>query len=221
MIRVLVLADVCLYREGLALGLRKYVDQLVTESVATVSEAVDVIARNRPDVLLVDVSSPGAPSLIRHCIENDGPKVIALAINETTEQVLKCAEAGVSSYFPREGSFAELISTIENAERGELYCSPRIAGMLFRRVSAMSTPQRPWVMRSLTRREREIAVLLSEGCSNKEIARRLRIHVSTVKNHVHHVLEKLQVSGRGIAAALLREVDVRTGGDPTAVSPDP
>jgi len=84
-------------------------------------------------------------------------------------------------------------------------CSPRVAGALLRRIAALATDGRSdRVPAHLTNREREIMGLIDEGLSNKEIAKRLRIEVATVKNHVHNILEKLQVHRRGEAAARVR-----------------
>jgi len=89
--------------------------------------------------------------------------------------------------------------------RGEAVCSPRVAGALLRRIAALATDGRSdRVPAHLTKREREIMGLIDEGLSNKEIAKRLRIEVATVKNHVHNILEKLQVHRRGEAAARVR-----------------
>jgi DNA-binding NarL/FixJ family response regulator len=90
--------------------------------------------------------------------------------------------------------------------RGEALCSPRVAGLLFRRVTALACERAPQADLSLlTQRERETLSLIEHGLSNKEIARRLAIRLTTVKNHVHHILEKLGVSRRGAAAAVIRQ----------------
>jgi len=94
---------------------------------------------------------------------------------------------------------------VSAAVRGELPCSPRIAGGLLRRVTALAAER--WSREEpyrLTAREAEIAQLIERGLSNKEIARTLCIEVSTAKNHVHSILEKLHVHRRVEAAALLR-----------------
>src|SRR6516164_2315257 len=89
--------------------------------------------------------------------------------------------------------------------RGSPASSPRMAGLLFRRVRALVTERTDQRLpESLTRRERQVLGLLEQGMSNKEIARALRIGGATVKNHVHNILEKLQVHRRGEAAARLR-----------------
>ena len=133
-------------------------------------------------------------------------KVVAFSVAETEDEVCECAEAGIAGYVPRNGSKEDLIAAVENAVRGEVLCSPRVAASLFRRLAArvQTTRLRP-PEAALTSREQDIIALIDRGLSNKEIARQLKISLPTVKNHVHNILEKLQVRRRGAAAALLRE----------------
>ncbi len=130
---------------------------------------------------------------------------MALAVSEVESDVLAWAEAGVVGYVPREASLEDLVSTIEAVVRGELRCSPRIAATLFRRVTKLSANRRHTPQGiHLTPRELEILDLIDHGLSNKQIAGKLGIEVATVKNHVHNILEKLQVNRRGEAAARMR-----------------
>jgi DNA-binding NarL/FixJ family response regulator len=133
-------------------------------------------------------------------------KVVAFSVAETDDEICECAEAGIAGYVARNGSKEDLIAAIENAVRGEVVCSPRAAASLFRRLAAhvRTKRQRP-PEAALTSREQDIIALIDRGLSNKEIARQLQIRLPTVKNHVHNILEKLQVRRRGAAAALLRE----------------
>ena len=136
---------------------------------------------------------------------HDALKVIVLAIDEQEDCVLPLVEAGAAGYVTHEASLAELFSVVRSAVRGEALCSPRIVASLARRLTQMAD-QRPVraELGELTVRERQIARLLDEGLSNKEIAIQLCIEVATVKNHVHNILEKLHVHRRGEAAARLR-----------------
>jgi DNA-binding NarL/FixJ family response regulator len=133
-------------------------------------------------------------------------KVVAFSVAETEDEICECAEAGIAGYVARDGSKEDLIAAVEYAVRGEVICSPRAAACLFRRLAAhvRTTRQRPREA-ALTSREQDIIALIDKGLSNKEIARQLKISLPTVKNHVHNILEKLQVRRRGAAAALLRE----------------
>lgn len=117
--------------------------------------------------------------------------------------ILPIREAGVSGYVTRDGSYDELLETIRSVANGELICTPRVAGMLLRRVTKAVWDAGPDFGR-LTARERQTVRLIDRGLSNKEIACRLNIELSTVKNHVHHILEKSSTRRRGAAAAHLR-----------------
>jgi DNA-binding NarL/FixJ family response regulator len=135
--------------------------------------------------------------------------VIALGLAEAEQEVITWAEAGVAGYLGREASLAELVAAIERAARGEATCSARTSAILLRRIAAgPESPVPPWQSeRHLTSRECEILQLVGQGLSNQQIARRLFIALSTVKNHMHNILEKLGVHRRTDA---LREI--RRGG---------
>jgi len=110
----------------------------------------------------------------------------------------------VSGLLERDADVDEVAQAIATAADGGTVCSPRLAALLLRGV-ARAAGERPGAAAPLTTREREIADLLEQGLSNKEIAARLAIELPTVKNHVHSILTKLKASGRGRAAAMLRE----------------
>jgi two-component system, NarL family, nitrate/nitrite response regulator NarL len=133
-----------------------------------------------------------------------------LGLPETDEAVLAYAEAGIAGYVSRDGSVQDLVTAIEGAVKGELRCSPRLAGTILRRLAwraAVGGDVSPRT--TLTSRETEIVRLIDQGLSNKEIAVRLGIEVATVKNHVHNLLDKLRVHRRSEAAARLRAQDSR------------
>ena len=121
--------------------------------------------------------------------------VIGTAADEA--EVLACAESGAFGCVSRDASVEELTTAIRSAASGELLCSPRTAGLLVQRLGALAAQLRPQPSSPrLTRRESEVAGLLREDLSNKEIAVRLSIEVATVKNHVHNILEKLHLHRR-------------------------
>lgn len=163
-------------------------------------------AADPPDVVLLsaaDGDGPAAVCAVRAAAP--GVAVLVYAVAEEEEAVLPCLEAGAAGYHAAEWPLEELCAGVRAALRGELLCSPRIAAALRRRVTAAADVcAEPAPHPLLTPREREIAALIDQGLSNKEIARRLSLSVLTVKNHVHRILGKLQVSRRGQAAARLR-----------------
>ena len=208
MIRLMVVADTGVYRESLTEHLARQTGIEVLGSVTREQwpACVDGVS---PDVVLLDVATLDCLPAVR-MIASSLPetKVIAIAVPETEEHVVACAEEGISGYAPREASLAELVAVIGSVSRGEAPCSPRITAVLLRRLAAASTQSRPGrTSARLTRRESEILRLIEEGMSNKEIAHALCIEVTTVKNHVHRILDKLHVRRRAQAAARLRRLE--------------
>lgn len=170
------------------------------ETSTTVAGALPTIARLRPEIVLVDMTAARPVGDIQGLATAAGDaRIVALGIPETPHRVIACAEAGVAGYIPKDATFAELVSTVRHVQAGEACCSPRIAAALFQRLAERVGTGA--TAAGLTPREREILTLIDQGLSNKEIASRLHIELATVKNHVHHILEKLHVHRRGEAAA--------------------
>ena len=214
--RTYIVSDVRLHREGLAesLGRQHY---LVVVGAGSCVEALSQIASLKPDILLVDLFNREALTLSRRVRALvPGLRVVALAVAEAAATVLECAEAGICGYVAQEGSVGDVVRAVMAAVNGEVACSPRIAAALFDRLAVLSPgPAAPRWDAELTGREREIAAMVARGLPNKEIARLLRVGPATVKNHVHNVLQKLNLQRRGEIARL------RLGGEPPVGMPLP
>ena len=211
MITVLIVSDIRLYREGLAEVVARQAGFQLAGTAADGDTALAAV-RSRPlDMVLVDMAMAGSPGVIRAIRElTPDVNVVALSVADTEGDVCACAEAGVTGYVARDASLSDLLATLESAVRGEALCSPRMAGSLLRRLAELASAQPLGTSSThLTPRELEILRLLDEGLANKDIARRLGIEVATVKNHVHNILEKLQVHRRGEAAAWVRQRHAR------------
>jgi DNA-binding NarL/FixJ family response regulator len=156
-------------------------------------------------VVLVDLATEGLTVARALRLEAPEARLVALAIREVETEVIAWAEAGMAGYVSRQASLADLSATIRRAAVGELVCPPKITADLVRRLSDMAA-HRPATggLAQLTTRELDVVRLIGRGLSNKEIARELSIAVPTVKNHVHNVLEKLQVRRRGEAVSRLQ-----------------
>lgn len=211
--RILIVSSVRLLRDGLAMLLEQ---RPWVESVRLASSDVDAIAALRdfmPTLILLDVSAPDGVAAARRIAGLvDDVQVIGFAAGDGDHDVLSYAAAGVAAFISRDASAEELFAAVDRAANGELLCSPRVAGTMFRSLATLSTLARVApnaAEAALTGREREIVRCIDEGMSNKEIARLLRIGVSTVKNHVHSILEKLHVTRRSEAAARLRGAESR------------
>ena len=202
-ISVLIVADVRLYREGLAGSLASRSHLHICGLCATRAEALDHVGGLRPDVVIVDTATRESLDLIRDLSVQQLPlKILAFAVDESTSEVLECAEAGATGYVTADASVDELAVAVERIAREELVCSPRVAAQLFCRMSRrIDTRAAHAESRLLTIRERQVLGLIREGYSNKEIGQKLNIAEPTVKNHVHHLLAKLDVATRGQAAA--------------------
>ena len=178
----------------------------VVGTASELGEALAKIATLDPDVLVVDGSSAHSLTAVRAIASaQPRPAIVAVAIPDVPEGVIAFAEVGATGYVTRNASGADLVKAVQHAANGEILCPPRIVGTLFRRLALLAaerTPAPP--LERLTRREREVALLIADGLSNREIANRLQIELATVKHHVHNVLEKLEVTSRSEAAARVR-----------------
>jgi DNA-binding NarL/FixJ family response regulator len=201
-VSVLIVADVRLYRESLALMLssRGFVSMA---GAATRLDGLTKARELRPAVAIVDIASRGALDFISALRQEPvRPKILGLAVDEETSDVIECAEAGADGYVTADATIEDLEHAIDRVGHEELLCSPRIAATLFRRlgnggVRAVDGASED----ALTNRERQIWNFIGQGLSNKEIAAALNISILTVKNHVHHLLGKLNVSTRSQAAS--------------------
>ncbi len=217
-LRIALIAAVRLYREGLATELAAQRGYTVVGAAGRADDARALIACHRPDVVLIDIAMPSVRELIVALREaQPAAQIVVFAVDECERDIDLCAEAGVAAFVTRDVTVADLVAAIDASVRGELSCSPRAAALLFRRCSALSmaapvgaarSPQADRVA-TLTSREREIAGLVAEGRSNKQIGRTLNIALATVKNHVHSILRKLDVTTRAEAALRLRATALR------------
>jgi len=156
------------------------------------------------DVVVVDAASAeDGLALVRSLSEEIGAPIVVLGAPDAERDVIAFAELGVAGFVERDASLDELVSAVVTAASGEASLPPRIGATLLRRV-ARAKDQAANPGADLTLREREVVELIADGLTNKEIAARLSIEVGTVKNHVHNILDKLQVSRRSEAVAHLR-----------------
>ena len=169
------------------------------------------VEQEQPDVVVVDLNLPGqqAIDLTRHVRQRvASAKVVVLAYADCQERLFECIEAGAHGCVLDQSSVEELRSAIDRVLRGETFCSPQIVHTIFERL-AQTGRESHWRQRlesvKLTPRELEILHLVAERLSNKEIARKLSLSLYTVKNHVHNIVEKLQVEDRFEAVEYARK----------------
>jgi DNA-binding NarL/FixJ family response regulator len=201
-IRVIIASPVRLVREGMVASLRGRKGVVVADAVDLSPPGIARIAVAEPDVVLVDVGERD-PVAVGRLIKAANPrgKLVAFPLDEINDRVFACAAAGFSGYVPRDSGADELHRALVDAMEGRMHCAPHIAAAMFNRLAGFLQEPQPPPLPSLTSRESEILALVEQGRSNKDIARQLAISSATVKNHMHNILQKLQVSRRGQAAA--------------------
>ena len=191
-----------LFRECLASILNEHDRFSIQAQVDNLDEILDSIREFPPDILLVDLVASEEKKLTQvQTLVRTFPqvKVIVFGLPKDEAEILRCIEAGASGYVLMDSSLDELSKTIDRVLRGESVCSPEIISSLFSRLAELAHDQRSWANIAdfdLTPREAETLDLIAEGLSNQQIADRLCLSLHTVKNHVHHILEKLEVEHR-------------------------
>lgn len=178
-----------------------------------VSEASQRLTELKVDIVLIEADLDEVPSRPRiRQLRDAFPdiKVVPLGL-ETNDQILECIEAGACGYVPLEATLNDLVKAIRLANAGKAHCSPELAVSIFSRIATLARHDEERSRRypqglHLTPREKEVLRLLGSGLRNKEIARELKIAVPTVKNHVHKILEKLDVRRRRDAVRMAYEM---------------
>jgi len=213
--RVVIVDDHAIFRAGVRAELAEGVD--VVGEAATVTDAVGLIQRTEPDVVLLDVHMPDGGGLeVIHRIgldrqaagkapdrpETDAgpiPRFLALSVSDEPQDVVAVVRAGARGYVTKSISGPDLVDAIERVSQGDAVFSPKLAGFVLDAFAgtgvAGGTAPDPDLDR-LTPREQEVLRLIARGYLYKEIARRLEISVKTVEAHASSVLRKLQLSTR-------------------------
>lgn len=202
MIRVLVVDDHTIVRDGLAQLLGAAPDLEVVGSAGDGAAAVELAAERRPDIVLMDLSMPGMSGIkATRLIGERSPatQVLVLTSFVDRDRVVEALDAGAIGYLLKDAEPAELIDAIRSAARGESPLDPRAARTM------LSAQRSAGPLESLTEREREVLGLVAEGLPNKQIARRLGISEKTVKAHLTSIFQRVGVHDRMQAALWARE----------------
>ena len=210
-IRLLLVNESGLIGNVIRAALEDEPDLKVVASVTNAEEALKVVQEQVIDVALVSTRLPEQGALkLTSAIAQLAPstKVLALGLTEEKKHVLRYVEAGATGYVLRDHSLEDLIETVRAAQDGKVFVSPQIAAAMMKRLSNLARmfsdiENNVTDTTSLTSRELEVLELIGKGLTNQQIAEKLVIEVGTVKNHVHSILEKLNVRTRNEAAAYL------------------
>jgi DNA-binding NarL/FixJ family response regulator len=207
-IRVVLVDDQALVRTGFRMILDETDDIVVVGEAGDGSAALDVIARTRPDVVLMDVRMPGMDGLEAtrraRSTGGAGPKVIILTTFDLDEYVFAGLQAGASGFLIKDTLAADLLTAVRVVASGEAVAAPTVTRRLIAHfvASAPAGPRDSGRLAALTTREREVLTLIGRGRSNPEIAIALHLSEGTVKTHVGRILGKLGLRDRVQAVIL-------------------
>ena len=210
-IHILLVNEIRLMGNVIAAALEDEPDIRVVGCVTTPEDALKIVQDQAVDVALVSTRLPDQGALkLTSAISELAPatKVLALGLTEEKKRVLRYVEAGATGYILKDDSLDDLIKTVRAARDGKVFVSPKIAAAMMERLSDLAqmfsdVENSVTDSAGLTPRELEVLEQIGNGLTNQQIAEHLVIEVGTVKNHVHSILEKLNVSSRGEAAAYL------------------
>ncbi len=195
---MLVVTEIRLYREGVASALRRLPDVELAAEAESAAAAVVAARRDELDVVLLDMTLADTARIVRALlVARPNARVVALGVPEDGPEVVACAEAGISGYVSRDASLDEVAEALRCTLRGEAPCSARVAAGLLKHIAQHARLQGTGPSAAhLTPREADVLRLVETGLTNKQIARSLDLQLSTVKNHVHHILAKYGASRR-------------------------
>lgn len=203
-VRVVVADDHPIVRAGIV-GLLETADGIeVVGQAADGAEAIAVAEATRPDLVLMDLRMPvlGGAAATERIVAAGGTRVLVLTTYDTDEDLLPAIEAGASGYLLKAAPQEEILAGVRAVAAGETVLAPSIAAKLVRRVRGEASVTQA----TLSPRELEVLRLVADGRSNPEIARQLHIGEATVKTHLGHVFEKLDVNDRTRAVTLAMEL---------------
>jgi DNA-binding NarL/FixJ family response regulator len=217
-IRVLVVDDQSLVRAGFVKLLEPEPDLRVVGEAGDGFEAVEAVARTRPDVVLMDIRMPrldGIEATRRIRAGRGASRVLVLTTYDLDEYVFDAIKAGASGFLLKDAPADQLVAGIRVVAAGDALLAPAVTRRLIEEFARRPTPppEGPVELAELTAREREILTLIARGLTNSEIAGDLVLGESTVKTHVGNILSKLRLRDRVQAVVLAYETGlVRPGG---------
>lgn len=205
-IRVVIVDDHPVVREGLAGMLASQPDLVIVGQAAGGAEAVALSRQLQPDVILMDLRMPGldgVAAIEQIKAHRPAANILVLTTYDSDADIVRAIEAGATGYLLKDTPREELFRAVRAATRGESVLAPAVAARLMTR---MRTPAEE----TLSAREIEVLVLVSQGKSNKQIGRSLHISEATVKTHLIHIFDKLGVQDRTAAVTVALERGILT-----------
>jgi len=211
-LRIVIVDDHPLFREGVAGVLVSEPDIDVVGQGSSAAEAVQLATDLLPDIILLDIAMPGGGVQAARQIAASCPftKIVMLTASEDEEDVTAALKAGARAYILKGVPARELVHIIRSVWAGEVYVTPALAVSLLSEMTkpVIAEPPRRTSVADLTERERQILERVAEGLSNKEIGAQLYLSEKTIKHYMTNILQKLQVHNR-VEAALLAQKEQR------------
>jgi DNA-binding NarL/FixJ family response regulator len=205
MIKVIICDDQALIRDGLEMLIKLEDDIEVAGKASNGQEAVELVEKNEPDLVLMDLKMSGMNGIAAtRQIRQNHPmvKVLILTTYDDDEWLFDALKAGASGYILKDTPREEVIKALRGTVEGHTFLDPHIAGKIISRAAGENRPDSSLITDKLTRRETEVLQYLAHGQSNGEIAEHLFLSEGTVRNHISVIFGKLGVSDRTQAAIL-------------------
>jgi DNA-binding NarL/FixJ family response regulator len=200
--RILIIEDNRVLRDGLTVMINGQADMHVVDTIGSGNNILQKAGQTKPHVILLDVGLKNFNELsVVESVRKNLPeaKVIGMGFVPSQSDIVEFVAAGASGFILKDATVREFLGTIRSVARGEKVLPPSLTDSLFSHVVELALKKRKGKNKSavrMTKREREVIVLIADGLSNKEIAQRLNIATHTVKSHVHNVMEKLALHSR-------------------------
>ena len=211
-IRVVIVDDDALVRTGLSMILGGDPELTVVGEATNGAEAIGLVARERPDVVLMDIRMPvrdGLSATEELAAVPDAPRIIVLTTFDTDEMVLRALRIGAAGFLLKDTPPARIVEAVQRVAAGDPMLSPTVTRRLMEQAGADSGDRERAreALRTLSEREYDVAVAVARGRSNAEIASEAYMSLSTVKAHVSHVLAKLDLENRTQIALLVHDAE--------------
>jgi DNA-binding NarL/FixJ family response regulator len=206
-IRVLVVDDHPLFRQGVLFTLGRHPEIEIVGEGDNGRQAIDLAARLQPDVLLLDITMPernGIEAAAEVKRVSPETRIVMLTASEESDDLMAAMKAGAQGYVVKGAGAGEIVEAVLAAARREAYITPKMAGNLLRDMTQKPRGASTDPLDELTERERQVLELVATGLSNKEVGQQLGLAEKTIKHYLTAVLQKLHVRSR-VEAALLAQ----------------
>jgi DNA-binding NarL/FixJ family response regulator len=207
-IRVLVADDQSMVRAGFRMLLTGEEDIEVVAEASNGLEAVDKAERFQPHVILMDIRMPeldGLEATRRILAKDNGPRILVLTTFDLDEYVYEALRAGASGFVLKDDPPEQLLAAVRVVAGGDALLSPTVTKRVIKQFTRTPRPAPPKALEDLSEREQEVFRLIARGLSNAEIGQELFISETTVKTHITHILQKLDLRDRVQAVVLAYE----------------